>query len=55
MASVDLNNLPIKELKKLVRKELEENKKIKRGETKKKNVLKFIKSYKNKTVKQSKV
>ena len=34
MASVDLNNLPIKELKKLVRKELEENKKIERGETK---------------------
>lgn len=55
MASVDLNNLPIKELKKLVRKELEENKKLKEEKQKKKNLLKFIKSYKNKTVKQSKV
>ena len=42
MTSVDLNNLSIKEFKKLVKDEIKENKKLKEEK-------KFIKSYKNKT------
>ena len=42
MTSVDLNNLSIKEFKKLVKDEIKENKKLKEEK-------KFIKSCKNKT------
>lgn len=50
MRALDLNNLWINELKKLVKKENNENKKL-TGEKQRKNLLKFIKSCKNKTLK----
>ena len=47
MSSENLNNLSIKDLKKLVNEEYEQNKKL-RQEKKKRNSYKYIKSFKNK-------
>ena len=46
MSSENLNNLSIKDLKKLVNEEYEQNKKLR--QQKKRNLLKSIKSFKNK-------
>ena len=46
MSSENLNNLSIKDLKKLVNEEYNQNKKLR--QEKKRNLYKYIKSFKNK-------
>ena len=47
MSSENLNNLSIKDLKKLVTEEYNQNKKL-RQEKRKRNLFKYIKSFENK-------
>ena len=48
MSSENLNSLSIKDLKKLVNEEYKQNKKYKKKIKRKRNLYKYIKSFKNK-------